>query len=253
MALSNVLLLSQVAGYVIALILSLCITVPMSFHQDEFLGHCLLFSTGEWREIDGQLVVNWASQAYCNYSIFVGVILFLASAIQIYRMSVYLYKGTDSSFLSAFTDVVGSLALCAMCFVTAVLITLGFTVWCQNMTLRFPSCEVAAGNQFDKQDGINTSGFYFELGTAQFGAWASWTCWVGLSVFAVLKLVSQHQLRNLRVSMFRERQRLINGGQGPDKEPIPSVSGTAVATIETGNTSSHVEASESVVPVDDFE
>lgn len=37
MALSNVLLLSQVAGYVIALILSLCITVPMSIHQDEFL------------------------------------------------------------------------------------------------------------------------------------------------------------------------------------------------------------------------
>ncbi len=57
-------------------------------------GHCILFSTSNWRE-DGQFAVNWASQAYCNYSIFVGVILFLASAIQIYRMSVYLYKGTD--------------------------------------------------------------------------------------------------------------------------------------------------------------
>ena len=57
-------------------------------------GHCLLFSSGEWRE-NGQFVVNWASQAYCNYTIFVGVVLFLASAIQIYRMSMYLYKGTD--------------------------------------------------------------------------------------------------------------------------------------------------------------
>lgn len=237
----------------IALILSLCITVPMSFHQDEFLGHCLLFSTGQWREFDGQFVVNWASQAYCNYTIFVGVVLFLASAIQIYRMSMYLYKGTDSSFLSAFTDVVGSIALCAMCLVTALLITLGFTVWCQNMTLRFPSCEVAAGNQFDKQDGINTSGFHIELGTAQFGAWASWTCWVGLSVFAVLKLVSQHQLRNLRVSMFRERQRLINGGQGPDKEPTANVSGTAVATIESGASSSQAHPSGNVVPVHGFQ
>jgi len=36
MALTNILLLSQIAGYVIALILSLCITVPMSLHQDEF-------------------------------------------------------------------------------------------------------------------------------------------------------------------------------------------------------------------------
>lgn len=107
MALSNIVLLSQIAGYVIASILSLCIIVPMSLHQDEFRciffsldffikhvktllfgcfrGHCLLFSTGIWQETDGQFKVDWASQAYCNYTIFVGVILFLLSIIQIYR------------------------------------------------------------------------------------------------------------------------------------------------------------------------
>ena len=96
---------------------------------------------------------------------------------------------------------------------------------------------------------VFSSTFFF-----QFGAWASWTCWVGLSVFAVLKLVSQHQLRNLRVSMFRERQRLINGGQGLDKEPAASMSG-AVATVESGPSSSHaqVEVSGNVVPVHGFE
>lgn len=31
----------------------------------------------------------------------------------------------------------------------------------------FFSCEVAAGNAIDKQDGIDTSNFYIELGTAQ--------------------------------------------------------------------------------------
>lgn len=36
MAINNLLLLSQLAGYVIALILSLFITIPMSLHQDEF-------------------------------------------------------------------------------------------------------------------------------------------------------------------------------------------------------------------------
>lgn len=44
MALSNIVLLSQIAGYVIAFILSLCIVVPMSLHQDEFklaLHHCI--------------------------------------------------------------------------------------------------------------------------------------------------------------------------------------------------------------------
>lgn len=60
-----------------------------------FRGHCLLFSTGVWQEGDGQFKVDWASQAYCNYTIFVGVVLFIVSAIQVYRMSLYLYKGTD--------------------------------------------------------------------------------------------------------------------------------------------------------------
>lgn len=36
MALTNILLLSQIAGYVIAFILSVCIVVPMSLHQDDF-------------------------------------------------------------------------------------------------------------------------------------------------------------------------------------------------------------------------
>ncbi|KAG8223233.1 hypothetical protein J437_LFUL003584 [Ladona fulva] len=177
MALTNILLLSQITGYVIAFILSLCITVPMSIHQDEFRGHCLLFSTGEWQEKDGQFSVNWASQAYCNYTIFVGVILFITSVVQIYRMSIFLYRGTDrtqctflsneSSFLSAFVDVVGSVILCLMTLVAALMITLGFIVWCKYMTERFPSCEIAAGNSIDKQDGIETFGFYIEMGTAQ--------------------------------------------------------------------------------------
>ena len=73
---------------------------------------------------------------------------------------------------------------------------------------------MAAGNAIDKQDGIDTTGFHIEMGAAQFGAWASWACWVGLSVFAVLKLCRYHQLENMRVSMYRERQRLINGNAG---------------------------------------
>lgn len=103
MGLNNIVLLSQVTGYVIALIFSLCIVIPMSLHQDEFRfvynirsdkmhskwynfrGHCLLFSSGCWQETDGQLQVHWASQGYCNYTIFVGVILLLVSATQIYR------------------------------------------------------------------------------------------------------------------------------------------------------------------------
>ncbi|GLH11586.1 Uncharacterized protein GBIM_16342 [Gryllus bimaculatus] len=268
MSLSNVILLSQIAGYAIALILSLCITVPMSLHQDEFRGHCLLFSTGEWREDDGQFLVKWASQIYCNYVIFVGVVLFLAAAVQLYRMAMFLHKGTDSSFVSAFVDVIGNIWLSVASLIAALMVTLGFLTWCEDMTERFPSswllqvpkvcafgyprwarglgrfktngalcyrCEVAAGKQIDEKDGIDTTHFYIEMGTAQFGTWASFAIWVGLSVCALLKLCRYHQLQNLRASMYRERQKLINGGG-----PTSSTSTTNVPT----NGEVNVEADE---------
>ncbi|XP_046601157.1 transmembrane protein 179 isoform X2 [Neodiprion lecontei] len=175
-------------------------------------GHCLLFSTGIWQENDGQFMANWASQAYCNYTILVGLVLFLMCAVQIYRLSMLMYRGEDSSFLSAFVDVVCSVLLTTLTLIAAVIITLGFMTWCQCMTKRFPSCELAAGNDIDKADGIDTAGFHIELGAAQFGAWSSLSVWVGLSVFAVLKLLRYHQLENMKVSMYRERQRLIQAG-----------------------------------------
>lgn len=80
------------------------------------------------------------------------------------------------------------------------------------------SCESAAGLNITKeQDHINTSGFYFEMGIAQFGAWSSFAASVGLTVFALLKLVSDHQLRNMRASMYLERQRLVNGDSFRDE------------------------------------
>lgn len=246
MAFSNIVLLSQIAGYVVALILSLCIVVPMSMHQDEFKGHCLLFSTGTWQETDGQLRVSWCSQGYCNYTILVGVILFLVALIQIYRLSIMLYKGLDSSFLSAFIDVVSCMILCGAVIIAALMITLGFMAWCENMTQRFPSCEMAAGQAIDQIDGIDTTNFYIELGTAQFGVWGSFTTWVGLSVFALLKLCRYHQVENMRVSMYRERQRLINEnaespgsslGRDSNNGGVPGVPGAAGDALPGGNCS----------------
>ncbi|KAJ8723607.1 hypothetical protein PYW07_007587 [Mythimna separata] len=214
MALTNVLLLSQIAGYVIGLILSLCIIVPMSMHQDEFKGHCLLFSHGVWNQ-DGQLDVAWASRAYCDYVIVVGVLMFLTCSIQIYRLSMFMYKGLDSSFLSAFLEAVGCMMLCGLTVTAAVIVTLGFMTWCQNIVQRFPSCEVAAGQNIDKADNITTSGFYMEIGSTQFGTWAAFATWVGLAVFSTIKVCRYHQLENIQVSMYRERQRLVNESGSP--------------------------------------
>lgn len=205
------LILSQVAGHVFALILSLCIFIPLSVHVHSFSGHCLLFATGTWQESDGLFDVRWASETYCNYPILVGVALFIVSGVQIYRLAILVYRELESSFLALFFDVVFGITLCAMTIVAAIIITLGFMTWCSDMTERFPSCDVADGQNITNVElNIQTSGFYIEMGTAQFGAWASFAVWVGLSVFALLKLINNHQLRNMKVSMYIERQRLVN-------------------------------------------
>lgn len=229
MALSNVLILSQVAGHVIGLILSLCMLIPLLVHAYSFNGHCLLFATGTWQEKDGLFDVRWASKAYCDYAAFVGVEIFIVSGLQIYRLAMLVYNELESSFLALFFDVVFSVSLCAMTVIAAIIITLGFMTWCGDMTERFPSCEVADGQNITNVElDITTSGFYIEMGTAQFGAWASFATWVGLSVFALLKLINNHQLRNMKVSMYIERQRLVNEDvyRGTTSE-LPSGAGAA--------------------------
>lgn len=127
------------------------------------------------------------------------------------RLSRIAFKQLEPSFLGLFLDVISSILLCSMTVIAAIMITLGFIVWCSDMTQRFPSCETAAGLNITKSDiKIDTSGFYIEMGTAQFGAWGSFAIWVGLSVFALLKLINNHQLRNMKVSMYLERQKLVN-------------------------------------------
>ncbi|XP_022130391.2 transmembrane protein 179 [Pieris rapae] len=223
MAITNVILLSQIAGYVIGLILSLCVIVPMGLHRDEFSGNCLLFSRGTWQEEDGQLLVMWASRGYCNYVIAVGCLMFIVCLVQIYRLSQLVCKGLDSSFLSAFIEAVGCVLFCGLAISAAVIVTLGFMTWCQNIVERFPSCEDATGQEIDKKDNISTHGFYIELGTAQFGVWALFALWVGLAVFSTLKVCRYHQLQNIQVSMYRERQRLVNETHGRSTPPIDSL------------------------------
>lgn len=95
-------------------------------------------------------------------------------------------------------------------------------------------CELAAGQDIDHGDKIRTDNFYIQLGTAQFGIWGSFATWVGLSVCALLKLCRYHQLENLRVSMYRERQRLINENADSPGSSLGRDSNTsqATATVE---------------------
>jgi len=48
-------------------------------------GHCLLFTTGKWREEDGMFDVQWASNGFCNFPLITGFFLLIISVVQIYR------------------------------------------------------------------------------------------------------------------------------------------------------------------------
>ena len=45
----------------------------------------------------------------------------------------------------------------------------------QEMTRRFENCQDAVGNPIDKADGIDSSDFFNQMFTAQFGIWMSFT------------------------------------------------------------------------------
>lgn len=215
MGLNNVLVLSQVTTYILTLLLALCIIIPISFHLIDFKGHCLLFSNGTWRENDGQLVVAWASGGFCDYNLTWASLSLLIALIQTYRFIAQLCRSTESTFLSAFFDVVVSMVMAVAALVGALIITMGYQTWCNAIMMRFEECEDATINNIDKQDEINTRMFYTQFGTAQFGAWTSWVCWVGLAMFSLLKLCKYHQQENIRVSMARVRARLVRETDSP--------------------------------------
>lgn len=182
--------------------------------------HCLLFTTGNWRVEDGMFDVRWASNDFCNFPIATGFILMIISILQVYR---YARMKEEPSFLALFIDVVMGIWMLAFSIISAMFITLGFIVWCDGITERLPSCEIAAGQNIihgDKES-IDTSGFYMEMGTAQFGAWALFAVCVGISVIALLRVIHNHQVRNIKVSMFLERQRLVNQHQMDGRSTPP--------------------------------
>lgn len=212
MPVNNILLLLQATGYVVALLLSLCSVVPLIINLQCFKSHCLLFTTGNFAD-DGNFIPEWASKGYCIYTMFVGSLLVVVSFVQTIRMFSMLRKETDSTFLSAFLDCIMMFLLAVMVFIASVLVTIGFKTWCDAVIQRFRSCDEASVTSVMKigqTDDVQTKGFYLQIGTLQFGIWSSWVCCVLLTVLSTLKLCRYHEQERIRVSMARERQRIIH-------------------------------------------
>lgn len=222
MAIDNVILVSQMTGYLVSWLLTVIFITPVSYNYWQFKGHCLLFTSGDWKEEDGQFLPLWSSVAYCDVILSVGTIILLVSTYKLVVTVQFLRKKTDSTFLAAFMDVIFCIVVTMLLLAMALLVTVGYKVWCLGILKRFENCRDAASNKIDKADGIDTSGFYLQWGTAQFAIWAMWTCWVGLTMCAIMKVCKYHQEENIRVSMMRERQRqrMLNGASGSPAKPL---------------------------------
>ena len=61
------------------------------------------------------------------------------------------------------------------------------------MTRRFENCQDAVGNPIDKADGIDSSDFFNQMFTAQFGIWMSFT---GIIFLDSLSTVSSPNVLN---------------------------------------------------------
>lgn len=167
---------------------------------------------GEWNELDGLYHIISTNAAYCDFPLVTALFVFLVSLVQIYRFSRLAYKKEEAKFLGLFLDVFFSTLMFLMTIVSAFFITLGFMRFCADMTRSFQSCGQAAGQNITQDTmGIDTSGFYVEMGTAQFGIWGTFAACVIVCVVASLKLINEHQMQNMKVSMYLERQRLVHG------------------------------------------
>ncbi|XP_064490048.1 transmembrane protein 179-like [Ornithodoros turicata] len=222
MGLGNILVLTQATCYACTLILSLCTIVSTSIHVYNFNGHCLLYTTGTFDSDDGHFIAKWASAFYCMFTLVIGGVMLMVSFVQLVRMAIFLYKDSDSSFLSAFIDCVVSIAVMLLVLTMSILVSDGFRTWCHAITQRFPACEDASVTQISKPDNVDTVGFYMHIGTAQFGAWSSWVCWVLQAVLCTRKLCVYHERENIIISMARER-RLLSSSMDQLHQPEEDV------------------------------
>jgi hypothetical protein len=207
MGLTNVILLSQAAGYSVTIILSLCVVIPMIMHEASFQGHCLLFTKGSFISENGSFDPDWGSSFYCGFTTVVGFLSFFISLIQLVRICIFLCKSTESSFLAAFLDTVVALFMSLLVITSAYFVTRGFSTWCSAITERFPQCETSEVMEIKGCPDINPRGFFLEMGTVQFAIWTALVFWVVLFVLAARKVFVFHERENIIISMARERMR----------------------------------------------
>ncbi|XP_009862679.1 PREDICTED: transmembrane protein 179 [Apaloderma vittatum] len=187
MALSNF-LFAQCILYFLAFLFSFIVVVPLSENGNDFHGRCLLFTEGMW--LNANLTVERQGLAW--------------------RTLFFLCKGHEDSFFYAFLNLLISAFVVFITFIASTIVSVGFNMWCDAITEKgsMPnSCEEL--QDIDLELNLENSAFYDQFAIAQFGLWAAWLTWLGITILAFLKVYHNYRQEDLLDSLIHEKELLL--------------------------------------------
>ncbi|XP_054894331.1 transmembrane protein 179 isoform X2 [Poeciliopsis prolifica] len=216
MALDN-LIFAQCILYFLAFVFGFIAVVPLSENSEDFGGKCLLFTRGMWQNenitVSKQrfIVEEWGPECSCSFITFIGIASLILSAVQAWRLLFFLCKGHDDSFFNAFLNLMISSLVMFTIFLSSTIVSVGFNLWCDAVTESgtMPnSCEELQDT--DLELGVDNSAFYDQFVIAQFGLWAAWLSWLGITVLAFLKVYHNYRQDDLLDSLIHEKELLLS-------------------------------------------
>ncbi|OCT64924.1 transmembrane protein 179 [Xenopus laevis] len=224
MALNNF-LFAQCVLYFLAFLFSFIAVIPLSENSTDFHGKCLLFTEGMWLSVNITMerehftVDEWGPESACRFSVITGLLSLLASAVQAWRSLYFLCKGHEHSFFYAFLNLLISSFVVFLIFIASTIVSVGFNMWCDAITEKgsLPqSCEELQDR--DLELNLENSSFYDQFAIAQFGLWAAWLTWLGITILAFLKVYHNYRQEDLLDSLIHEKELLI--GKSPSRNSM---------------------------------
>ncbi|KAJ6658010.1 hypothetical protein lerEdw1_001669 [Lerista edwardsae] len=215
MALSNF-LFAQCICYFLAFLFSFIVVVPLSENSNDFHGRCLLFTEGMWlsanltAERQRFTVQEWGPESACRFGLFAGLLSLLLAAVQAWRSLFFLCKGHEDSFFYAFLNLLISAFVVFVIFIASTIVTVGFNMWCDAITDKgtvSQSCEEL--QDIDLELNLENSAFYDQFAITQFGLWAAWLTWLGITILAFLKVYHNYRQEDLLDSLIHEKELLL--------------------------------------------
>ncbi|KAK2878536.1 hypothetical protein Q8A67_019327 [Cirrhinus molitorella] len=156
------------------------------------------------------IIEEWGPQSSCSFITAVGIASLILSAVQAWRLLFFICKGHDDSIFNAFLNLLISTFVVFAVFLSSTIVSVGFNLWCDAITeggSMLSSCEDLQDT--DLELGLDNSAFYDQFAIAQFGLWAAWLPWLGITVMAFLKVYHNYRQEDLVDSLIHEKEFLL--------------------------------------------